>query len=109
MSESQTLEELLEETTFADPDPRIQHLKRDWDEAKAKAAAVLKLNADEQLAECLRYHVACGTPDAEDVAGAEAGALRQLLIEARDARLAAIWADTLAQVRAVMEEKKRGA
>ena len=108
MPESQTLEELLEATIFADQEPRVQQLKRDWEGAKAKAAAVLRLNSEEELAECQRYHAARETPDAEAVALAEAAALRQLLIEERDARLAAVWADTLAQVCVVLEEKERG-
>ena len=107
MPESQTLEQLLEETIFADQDPRVQRLKSDWEQAKAKAAAVLQWNYNEQLAECRRCHVARDTPDAESVALAEAGALRQLLIEERDARLATIWSATLAQVRVVLEENKR--
>lgn len=112
MPESQptgpTLEQLLEETIFADPDPRVQQLRRDWEEAQSKAAALFRLNSDEQLAECQRYHIARETPDAEVVALAEAGALRQLLIEERDTRLAAVWGTTLAQVKAVLEERKRG-
>ena len=108
MPESQTLEQLLEATIFADQDPRIQQLKLDWEDAKTKAAALFRLNSNEQLAECQRYHIARETLDAEAVAFAEASALRQLLIEQRDTRLAAVWGETLARVRGIMEEKKRG-
>lgn len=105
---SQTLEQLLEDSIFADPDPRVQQVRRDWEEVKAKAEQVFRWNDDENLAECLRHHFACGTPDAEAVALAESAVLRQLLIEARDTRLAAIWNESLTQVRAIMEENKRG-
>ena len=102
-----TLEQLLEDAVFADPDPRIQRLKALWEETKAEAARLFQAGCDEYLRQCREYHAAQQTPDGEEVARAEASALRQLLIEQREARLTAIWNETLTQVNAVLAEKKQ--
>src|SRR5205814_8827371 len=89
----ESLEQLLERVAFADPDPRVQRLKHLWEQMRDETRALFERASKQRSAERLEYHRICGTPNAEDVARAEAGALRQLLIEEREQRLTTAWAD----------------
>jgi hypothetical protein len=100
----ETLEEMLEQALFADP---VTHRLRDeWRATKAEVQALFEKACQQQYEELLDYHRICAAPDPEEAARAEASALRILLIEERDRRLAAIWADILRRLEAVLTEKR---
>lgn len=103
-----TIEQLLEQTVFADPDPRVQRLRQLWEGHKAEAADLFARADRENYEHCLRYHEACGAAQPEVLARAEASALRQLLVEERERRLQGIWEDTLARVNEVLTENRLG-
>jgi hypothetical protein len=103
----ETPEEMIERVIFMDPDPRVQEQKAEW-------AAAKRREKDEYEWECrlehmgrLLYHALLRTPDAEDVARGEASACRILFMEERDRKLAAIWAEVLQKVNAVLAEKRK--
>lgn len=85
-----TIEQLLEQTVFADPDPRVQRLRQLWEGHKAEAADLFARADRENYEHRLRYHETCGAAEPEVLARAEASALRQLLVEEREQRLKGI-------------------
>lgn len=103
-----TIEQLLELTVFADPDPRIQRLRQLWEGHKAEAADLFAKADRENYEHCLRHPETCGAAQPEVLARAEASALRQLLVEEREQRLKGIWEDILARVNEVLAENRLG-
>jgi hypothetical protein len=101
-----TLEKLLEDTIFADPDPRIQRLRGIWEEAKREAKDLLAKACEENYRTRLDYHRTCGELHPETLAKADAGVLKQLALEDYDRRLASIWEDVYRRVSEVLEENK---
>ncbi len=99
----ETLEELLEGVIFADPG--THRLREEWEATKREVQELFVKASREQYEERLDHHQTCQAPNAEELARAEASALRILLIEERDRRLAQIWATILRRVETVLAEK----
>lgn len=94
---------MLEGVIFGDPDPAVQSLKAEWAEAKRREQEEYERVCRLEYEGRLIYHQLLRTPDAEDVAPAEASACRILFMEERDRKLDAIWNETAAKVKAVLE------
>jgi len=103
-----TIEQLLEQTVFADPRPRVPAAPATLGGHKAEAADLFARADRENYEHCLRHHEACGEAQPEVLARAEASALRQLLVEEREQRLKGIWEDILARVNEVLTEDGLG-
>lgn len=98
------IETLLEDALFADPDPRVQRLRRMWEDSKRETQALFEKCDRENYEGCLDYHRTCGNPDAESAAKGEAWALRQLLIEEREERLGVMFSDVQMRLCRVLED-----
>src|SRR5581483_2061578 len=98
-----TLEELLDQVTFADP--ATHPIRDEWERTKAAEQAAFERVCQEQYEQRLEYHRICQTPNPEQEARREANLLRPMLREELDARLAERWAIVLRKVRAVLADR----
>ncbi len=77
-----------------------------WDEAKRDAQELLERVCSEKYEARLRYHQICQAPNAEELARADASALRILALEEHDNRLAEIWKDILRELDAILKDEE---
>jgi len=99
----ETLEELIERVSFADP---VTHkIRAEWEATKREVEDLFQRACSEKYEDRLTYHLICETPDPEQQAKADVSALRILLMEERDRRLAGNWEDILRRVKAVLDAK----
>lgn len=104
--ERESLDEMLERVTFENPDPRIQRLKKIWEEARAEAETLLeRATEDEFRRRKDRYEIELDD-DPDGRALRETNLVRELFREERDQRLAGIWADVTRRVAEVLRELK---
>lgn len=103
----ESLEQLLERVTFADP---ATHPIRDrWEETKREVQTLFDKACAEEYERRFDYYRACGEPDAAERAEREATLIRPLLAEERERRLALAWAEIQRRVAAVLADKAAGA
>jgi len=102
----ETIEQIVERVTFSDPDPRIQHLKGIWEDAKAQERHVFNQICRQEYIQRLECHRVLGTPNPEEVAKREADLCALLFREEMEARLDERWAAMQRRVAAVLEEKR---
>jgi hypothetical protein len=100
----QTLEQLLHEVLFADPD--THPIKADWEETVRQEEAAFERVCQERYEHQLEYHRICLTPNPEEVARWETDLCKPMWKEELDARLAEGWEIVLRKVRAVLEAKR---
>lgn len=100
-----SLEALLEQIVFADPDPQVQRLKVRWEETQREVQALFETACREQHELRLDYHRTCAAPDAETLALHDLALIRPMLVEEREQRLCLIWQDIYRQVSQVLADK----
>jgi hypothetical protein len=100
----ETLEQLLERVTFADP--ATHHLRDEWEEAKRTEQAVFERVCQEEYEHRLEYHRICQTPEPEEAARREAALVCPLLHEELDGRLWVLWQDIVRRVNAVLADRR---
>lgn len=98
-----TLERLVEDAVFSDPDPRVRRLRAEWEETKRQEMEVYEWVCREQYETRLEYHRLCATPDPEVAARREADLVTPLFKEELDLRLAEQWVLVLRKVQAALE------
>jgi hypothetical protein len=101
-----TLEELMEQIIFADPDPAIQRLKQQWEESKIETQKLFERVCQEQYELRRTYHRICREPNPEELASNDLTMLRPVLEEEREERLTKIWGEVLRKVEGILEERK---
>jgi hypothetical protein len=99
----ETLEQLLERVTFADP--ATHRLRDEWEEAKRTEQAVFDRVCQEEYEYRLEYHQICQTPQPEEAARREVALLRPLLREELEGRLFALWTDIVRRVNVVLADR----
>lgn len=100
-----TIGQILEQVVFSDPDPRVQQLRRQWEEVQREVQALFETACRDQHAYRLRYHRGCGTPDAATQALRDLALIRPMLAEEREQRLSLLWQDIYRKVGRVLAEK----
>lgn len=105
----ETLEALLEQVVFSDPDPRVQRLKARWEEIRREVQELFESACRDQHEYRLNYHRVCGTADAETHALRDLALIRPMLVEEREQRLCLLWQDIYRKVGEALTEKTEAA
>jgi len=103
----ESLEQLLDRITFADP--ATHRLRDQWEETKRAEQEVFDRVCREEYERRLEYHRICQAPNPEETARHETNLCTILFKEELDQRLAERWAETLRRVKAILTDKAAAA